>query len=190
MDREAIFQMSWKGIPSTCFCGDCQCSCRSLNGRRKLPRFTLLARVVIGNTKYYSSMVKKTFQRGSVEREFRARTVHDNRFLAQSDHGGGFDSVVAHGLGNRAYGLGTSYNPLWHAGSGKNEIMVAKDELIYPEFIVTFVIGEDDKAASLSDIVATVLSRYSSRSFGFCEKYCVSESRIHADGMLEEEDDR
>lgn len=170
---------------STCFlCGDYQCSCRSLNGRRKLPRFTLLARVVIGNTKYYSSIVKKTFQRRSVEREFRARTVHDNRFLAQSDHGGGFDSVVAHGLGNRAYGLGTSYNPLWHAGSGKNEIMGAKDELIYPEFIVTFVIGEDDEAASLSDIVATVLSRYSSRSFGFLRNK--SPASRKAESMLTE----
>jgi hypothetical protein len=112
-------------------------------------------------------MVRKKFQRGAVESEFRQRSVHDNRFLTRSDRGGGFDSVVSHGLGNRAIGLGTSYNPFWHAGSGKNEIMGAKDELIYPEFIVTFVIGEDDEAASLRGIVETVLSRYSSRSFSF-----------------------
>ena len=62
--------------------------------------------------------------------------------------------------------------------------MGAKDELIYPEFIVTFVIGEDDEAASLSDIVATVLSRYSSRSFGFLRNK--SPASRKAESMLTE----
>lgn len=152
---------------SSCFlCGDYQCSCRSLSEKKKLPRFTLLARVIIGNPKYYSSIVKKVVRRTAVEREFRQRTVHDSRFLASSDGGGGFDSVVSHGLGNYG-GITSSYNPFWHAGSGKNEIMGAKDELIYPEFIITFVVGEDDVAPGLSSIVEKVLTRYSSRSFGF-----------------------
>ena len=48
--------------------------------------------------------------------------------------------------------------------------MSPKDQLTYPEFVVGFVMGRDDVAPSLKEIVGTVLGRYQGRSFGFLRK--------------------
>jgi hypothetical protein len=97
-----------------------------------------------------------------VEREFRGARFDDARFRAQADGGGGYDSVISHGhnvrAGKTVFTEGT--------GSGMNEIMSPKDQLIYPEFVVTFVVGDDDIAPSVMDVVRAVLARYGGRSFG------------------------
>lgn len=148
---------------STCFlCGDYQCGCRSIETRRKLPRSTLLARVVLGNPKYYATLARKQLHRAAVEQEFRGARFDDARFRAQADGGGGYDSVISHGhnvrAGKTVFTEGT--------GSGMNEIMSPKDQLIYPEFVVTFVVGDDDIAPSVTEVVRAVLARYGGRSFG------------------------
>lgn len=164
-----------KGLTySTCFlCGDYECHCRSVADRRKLPRCALLVRVVLGNPKYYASLARKFFQKRAVEREFRQVPYTDPRFTSVKDGGGGFDSVISHGhrplSGFTAFSRGT--------GSGMNEIMSAKDELIYPEFIVTFVLGDDDVAPSLTTIVRTVLGKYRNRRFGLFQKRSAASRR-------------
>lgn len=154
-----------KGLTySTCFlCGDYQCGCRSVETRKKLTRSTLLVRVILGNPRYYATLAYKKFRRAAVEREFRAAPFTHTRFEPTDQGGGGFDSVISHGhnpgQGKFAFTTGT--------GSGMNEIMSPKDELIYPEFVVMFVMGDDDEAPNLTEVVRTVLRRYQGRTFSW-----------------------
>jgi hypothetical protein len=57
-------------------------------------------------------------------------------------------------------------------GSEANEFMSPRDQPTYPEFVVSFVIGEDDEARSLRVIVQAVLERYQGRSFRFLRTRC------------------
>ena len=153
-----------KGLTYTrcVLCGDYECGCRSLETRRKLDRTTIMARVILGNVRYYpalASLRKKLGGRSAIENQFRP-IPHDNP-MYHAAGGPQFDSAVSHGLSARK---------LFAFGSEANEFMSPKDQLTYPEFVVGFVMGRDDVAPSLREIVGTVLGRYQGRSFGFLRK--------------------
>ena len=166
---------------STCFlCGDYECACRSVETRRKLPRSTLLARVVLGNPKYYASLARKFTRREDVERDFRGKRFDDGRFASRAAGGEGYDSVISHGHNPRhgytAFTAGT--------GSGMNEIMSPKDQLVYPEFVVTFVLGDDDVAPTMAELVRTVLASYRGRRYGMFQNKSAASQK--AEKVLDE----
>jgi len=170
-----------KGLTYTrcVLCGDYACGCRSLETKRKLARSTIMARVILGNVRYYpawASVRKQLGGRQAIENEFRP-IAHDNPMYraATLPAAQRYDSVVSHGL--------SMANAL-QFGSEANEFMSPKDQLTYPEFVVSFVIGEDDEARSLSVIVQAVLDRYQGRSFGFLRSK--SEASENAERVLKQ----
>lgn len=165
-----------KGLTYTrcVLCGDFECECRSLETKRKLARTTIMARVILGNVRYYpalASLRKKLGGRSAIENQFRP-IAHDNP-MYRAAGGPQFDSAVSHGF---------SAQKLFDFGSEANEFMSPKDQLTYPEFVVSFVMGRDDVAPSLREIVGTVLGRYQGRSFGFLRKK--SEASQKAEKLL------
>ncbi|NBW96881.1 MAG: hypothetical protein EBR28_09165 [Planctomycetia bacterium] len=165
-----------KGLTYTrcVLCGDFECACRSLETKRKIARATILARVILGNVRYYpalASIRKKLGGRQGIEDQFRP-IAHDNP-MYHAPNTRTFDSAVSHGF---------SGNKLFDFGSEANEFMSPKDQLTYPEFVVSFVMGQDDVAPGLKEIVGTVLARYQGRSFGFLRKK--SEASQKAETLL------
>jgi hypothetical protein len=158
-----------KGLTFTrcVLCGDYACRCRSLDIRRKLARSTIMARVIPGNVPYYPAWASVRKQLGcgqGIENEFRpiahVSPMYRAATLPAAQRN---DSVVSHGL--------SMANAL-QFGSEANEFMSPKDQPTYPEFVVSFVIGEDDEARSLRVIVQAVLERYQGRSFRFLRTRC------------------
>jgi hypothetical protein len=170
-----------KGLTYTrcVLCGDYECGCRSLENRKKLARTTIMARVILGNVRYYTALasVKKHIGgREGIESQYRP-IAHNHPMYhdAAVPPAQRFDSVVSHGF---------SASKLLEFGSEANEFMSPKDQLTYPEFVVSFVIGQDDEARELRDIVKTVLDRYEGRSFGFLRRK--SEASENAEKELKE----
>ena len=162
-----------KGLTYTrcVLCGDYACACRSLETHRKLARATIMSRVILGNVRYYPALasIRKKFgqrQRRRVESQFRPIRQDDNYYSSQDQQQ--FDSAVSHGF---------SLQKFFSWGSQVNEFMSPKNQLTYPEFVVTFVMGHDDVAPTLSEIVRTVLRRYQGRSFRFFRRKSTASSR-------------
>lgn len=170
-----------KGLTYTrcVLCGDYECGCRSLETKRKLARSTIMARVILGNVRYYpawASVRKHLGGREGIESQFRPIALNDPMYHAPAvPPAQRFDSAVSHGFSARKFG---------EFGSEANEFMSPKDQLTYPEFVVSFVIGQDDEARSLRVIVKAVLDRYQGRSFGFLRKK--SEASENAEKALKE----
>ncbi|MEI6257569.1 MAG: hypothetical protein WCQ77_13090 [Planctomycetota bacterium] len=170
-----------KGLTYTrcVLCGDYECGCRSLETRKKLARSTIMARVILGNVRYYpawASVKKHLGGRDDIESQFRPIAYRNKMYRpAAARAAPRFDSVVSHGLSARKFG---------EFGSEANEFMSPNDQLTYPEFVVSFVIGQDDEARKLGDIVKTVLARYEGRSFGFLRRK--SEASENAEKVLKE----
>lgn len=170
-----------KGLTYTrcVLCGDYACGCRSLETKRKLARATIMARVILGNVRYYpawASLRKKLGGRQGIEGQFRPIAHGDPMYHdAAVPRAQQFDSAVSHGFSRAKF---------FQFGSEANEFMSPKDQLTYPEFVVSFVMGQDDEARSLRAIVETVLHRYQGRSFGFLRKK--SEASQNAERVLKE----
>ena len=168
-----------KGLTYTrcVLCGDYACGCRSLETKRKLARATIMARVILGNVRYYpawASLRKKLGGRQGIEGQFRPIAHGDPMYHdAAVPRARQFDSAVSHGFSRAKF---------FQFGSEANEFMSPKDQLTYPEFVVSFVMGRDDVAPTLSAIVGTVLGRYQGRSFGFLRKK--SEASQKAEKLL------
>lgn len=160
-----------KGLTYTrcVLCGDYACACRSLETHRKLARATIMSRVILGNVRYYpalASIRKKFGQRRRIESQFRPIKYDDQKYCGLDQQQ--FDSAVSHGFSRQKF---------FSWGSEANEFMSPKNQLTYPEFVVSFVMGQDDVAPTLTEIVRTVLRRYQGRSFRFLRKKSAASSR-------------
>ncbi|WP_262967335.1 SidE phosphodiesterase domain-containing protein [Methylobacter psychrophilus] len=129
-------------------CGDFACNCRSIKTRKKLTRSCILARVTLGKIDHYTSKALSKVPGFSGEAQRFRGQAFDTDTLTHS--------VVAHGLA-------PNYNNLLTFGGGRNEMMSKVMPQTYPEFVVDYVLGDDDEAPLFYTVINEALNRYQGR---------------------------
>ncbi|NYZ11938.1 hypothetical protein HL658_05200 [Azospirillum sp. RWY-5-1] len=134
-------------------CGDFECNCRSAKTRRKIARNCILARVVLGIPEHYGSKLQAMLKIGQ----------------HKANHAGykktGFDETRGgqHSVFSQGFKTGTQFNP-FSFGSGANEMLARRTQQMYPEFVVSYVLGDDDVGLLLIEAVRKGIQTYERRT--------------------------